>query len=80
INNIKNETLVNEGSIQGIDVYDENGCKIENEDSGEIWLITILKNSKDVYILNRGEITKISNNSSSVTIKNSGNINTISGS
>ncbi|MCC0749637.1 cell wall-binding repeat-containing protein [Clostridioides sp. ZZV13-5731] len=80
INNIKNDTLVNEGSIQGIDIYDEDGCKIENENSGEIWLITILKNSKNVYILNRGEITKISNNSSSVTIKNSGSINTISGS
>ncbi|MCC0694879.1 cell wall-binding repeat-containing protein [Clostridioides sp. ES-S-0048-02] len=80
INNIKSDTLVNEGSIQGIDIYDENGCKIENENSGEIWLITILKNSKDVYIMNRGEITKISNNSSSVTIKNSGNIDTISGS
>ena len=43
INNIKNNTLVNKGDINQIDVYSKNGCRIENQSSGDIWLITILK-------------------------------------
>nr|UWI49384.1 cell wall-binding repeat-containing protein [Clostridioides difficile] len=80
IRNLKNNSLVNKGSIQDLDISTENGCKVENESSGEIWLITILSNAKSVYIVNNGDITKISNNSSDVIIKNSGNIDTITGS
>lgn len=80
IRNIKNNSLVNKGSIQDLDISTENGCKIENESSGEIWLITILSNAKGVYIINNGEITKISNSSSDVIIKNSGDIDIITGS
>ncbi|SJT00398.1 cell wall-binding repeat-containing protein [Clostridioides difficile] len=80
IRNIKNNSLVNRGSIQDLDISTENGCKIENESSGEIWLITILSNAKGVYIINNGDITKISNSSSDVIIKNSGDIDIITGS
>ncbi len=80
LKDIKNNTIVNKGSIQDLDIYTENGCKIENESSGEIWLITILPSAKNVYIINDGEITKISNNSSDVIIKNSGKIDTVTGS
>ncbi|NMS88311.1 cell wall-binding repeat-containing protein [Clostridioides difficile] len=80
IKNIKNNSFINKGSIFDLDISAENGCRIENESSGEIWLITIFQNVKGVYIVNDGEITKISNNSSDVTIKNSGEIDTITGS
>lgn len=79
LKNIKNESLVNKGSIQDLDIYDENGCKIENESSGEIWFVTIVEEANDVYIVNSGDITKISNNSSSTIIRNSGNIDTVTG-
>ncbi|HFL2414251.1 TPA: cell wall-binding repeat-containing protein [Clostridioides difficile] len=79
IKNIKAGTLTNTGEINGIDIYDNNGCRIENEYNGEIWLITILGESKDVYIKNDGEITKIVNYCSSVNIRNSGRINTVNG-
>ncbi len=58
LKNIKNESLVNKGSIQDLDIYDENGCKIENESSGEIWFVTIVEEANDVYIVNSGDITK----------------------
>ncbi|MBY2475808.1 cell wall-binding repeat-containing protein [Clostridioides difficile] len=80
IKNIKNNSFINKGSIFDLDISAENGCKIENESSGEIWLITIFQNAKGVYIVNDGDITKISNNSSDVTIKNSGEIDTVTGS
>ncbi|MCC0646914.1 cell wall-binding repeat-containing protein [Clostridioides sp. ZZV15-6598] len=80
IRDIKNNKMLNKGSIQDLDIYTENGCKVENESSGEIWLITILPNAKNIYIVNDGEITKISNNSSDVIIKNSGKIDTVTGS
>ncbi|EMM8012349.1 cell wall-binding repeat-containing protein [Clostridioides difficile] len=80
LKNIKDGTLINKGRINGIDIYDNDGSRIENEDNGEIWLITILSDAKDVYIKNDGDITKISNNSQSTNIKNTGRINTVSGS
>ncbi|MCC0660872.1 cell wall-binding repeat-containing protein [Clostridioides sp. ZZV14-6154] len=79
INNIKNNTLVNKGDINQIDIHSKNGCKIENQSSGDIWLITILKDAKNVYIENDGDIIKISNSSSDVTLKNYGSVDTISG-
>ncbi|WP_332955445.1 cell wall-binding repeat-containing protein [Clostridioides difficile] len=79
INNIKKDTLINEGSIQGIDIYSKNGCKIENTSDGDIWIITIMADAKEVYIENDGDITKISNNSSDVIIKNSGKIDLVTG-
>ncbi|HGS9636053.1 TPA: cell wall-binding repeat-containing protein [Clostridioides difficile] len=80
IKDIKKGTLINEGRISGIDIYDSNGCEIENKGTGEIWLITIINSAKDVYINNSGDITKISNDCSSVNIRNSGSIDTVSGS
>lgn len=80
IKNIKNNSFINKGSIFDLDISSNNECKIENESSGEIWLITIFQNAKGVYIVNDGDITKISNNSSDVTIKNSGEIDTVTGS
>lgn len=79
IKSIKAGTLTNTGKINGIDIYDNNGCRIENEYNGEIWLITVLGEAKDVYIKNDGEITKIVNYCSSVNIRNSGRINTVNG-
>ncbi|HBE9250817.1 TPA: cell wall-binding repeat-containing protein [Clostridioides difficile] len=79
INNIKNNTLVNKGDINQIDVYSKNGCRIENQSSGDIWLITILKEAKNVYIENDGDIIKISNSSNDVTLKNYGSVDKISG-
>ncbi|HBF0727990.1 TPA: cell wall-binding repeat-containing protein [Clostridioides difficile] len=80
IKNIKNNSFINKGSIFDLDISSNNECKIENESSGEIWLITIFQNAKGVYIVNDGDITKISNNSSDVIIKNSGEIDTVTGS
>lgn len=79
INNIKKNTLTNEGSIQGIDIYSKNGCKIENKSDGDIWLITIVSEARGVYIVNDGDISKISNSCSDVIIKNSGKINLVTG-
>ncbi|HFL3558306.1 TPA: cell wall-binding repeat-containing protein [Clostridioides difficile] len=79
IDNIKKGTLINEGSIQGIDIYSKNGCKIENTSDGDIWIITIDADAKDVYIENDGDITKISNNATGVIIKNSGKIDLVDG-
>lgn len=79
IKNIKDGTLTNEGRINGIDIYDNDGCRIENKSSGEIWLVTIFSSAKDVYIKNDGDITKITNDCSSVNIKNAGQINTVNG-
>ncbi|HFL2489563.1 cell wall-binding repeat-containing protein [Clostridioides difficile] len=79
IDNIKKGTLINEGSIQGIDIYSKNGCKIENTNDGDIWIITIDADAKDVYIENDGDITKISNNAPGVIIKNSGKIDLVNG-
>ncbi|MCC0631272.1 cell wall-binding repeat-containing protein [Clostridioides sp. ZZV15-6388] len=79
INNIRKNTLLNEGSIQGIDIYSENGCKIENKSDGDIWLITIASEARGVYIVNDGDISKISNSCSDVIIKNSGKINLVTG-
>ena len=80
IKNIKSSTLINEGTIDDLDIYDENGCRIENESSGEISLITILKDAKNVYIINEGNITKILNNCNDVVVRNSGKIDIVSGS
>ncbi|MCC0763400.1 cell wall-binding repeat-containing protein [Clostridioides sp. ES-S-0006-03] len=80
IMDIKSSTLVNKGEINYLDIYDNNGCRVENERDGDIWLVTISNESKDVHIENDGDISKISNSCSSVTIKNSGNIDTLSGS
>ena len=66
INNIRKNTLINEGSIQGIDIYSKNGCKIENKSDGDIWLITIVSEARGVYIVNDGDISKISNSCSDV--------------
>ncbi|HCU2807298.1 TPA: cell wall-binding repeat-containing protein [Clostridioides difficile] len=79
INNIRKNTLINEGSIQGIDIYSKNGCKIENKSDGDIWLITIVSEARGVYIVNDGDISKISNSCSDVIIKNSGKINLVTG-
>ncbi|CZR98307.1 N-acetylmuramoyl-L-alanine amidase LytC precursor [Clostridioides difficile] len=79
IDNIKKGTLINEGSIQGIDIYSKNGCKIENTSDGDIWIITIDADAKDVYIENDGDITKISNNAPGVIVKNSGKIDLVNG-
>lgn len=76
---INSNTLINSGSIQDLDIYDDNGCKIENERDGDIWLITILSSAKDTYISNYGDITKISNSSTSAIVKNSGNIDMVTG-
>ncbi|MBY1551667.1 cell wall-binding repeat-containing protein [Clostridioides difficile] len=80
IKNIKSSTLINKGTIDDLDIYDENGCRIENESSGEISLITILKDAKNVYIINEGNITKILNNCNDVVVRNSGKIDIVSGS
>ncbi|MCC0706184.1 cell wall-binding repeat-containing protein [Clostridioides sp. ES-S-0190-01] len=80
IKDIKNGTLINKGTIDDLDVYDENGCRIENESSGEISLVTILKDAKNVYIINEGNITKILNNCNDVIVRNSGKIDIVSGS
>ncbi|MCC0734304.1 cell wall-binding repeat-containing protein [Clostridioides sp. ZZV14-6009] len=77
--NIGNSTLINEGEINYVDVYDNDGCKIENKSSGNIWLINVYKGSEDIYIENRGKIVEISNSSLSLSIKNSGKIETVSG-
>ncbi|KPI49307.1 cell surface protein [Clostridioides difficile] len=80
IKDIKNGTLINKGTIDDLDVYDGNGCRIENESSGEISLVTILKDAKNVYIINEGNITKILNNCNDVIVRNSGKIDIVSGS
>ncbi|HBE7903979.1 TPA: cell wall-binding repeat-containing protein [Clostridioides difficile] len=80
IKNIKSSTLINKGTIDDLDIYDENGCRIENESSGEISLITILKDAKNVYIINEGNITKILNNCNDVVVRNLGKIDIVSGS
>lgn len=79
IKDIKADTLVNEGSINEITIYDPNGCKIENEKDADIWKITLLDTSKNTYINNSGTITKIVSDASNTTIKNSGKIDLISG-
>ncbi|MGO0986122.1 cell wall-binding repeat-containing protein [Clostridioides difficile] len=76
---INSDTLINRGSIQDLDIYDDNGCRIENERDGDIWIITILSSAKDTYISNDGDITKISNSSTSSIVKNSGNIDMVTG-
>ncbi|HFL2404049.1 TPA: cell wall-binding repeat-containing protein [Clostridioides difficile] len=79
IMDIKNGTFINEGDINDIDIYDPNGCKIENKSGGDIWVLTISSSAKDVNIENKGDISKVTNNSTSVIIRNSGNIDTLSG-
>ncbi|MDO0469776.1 cell wall-binding repeat-containing protein [Clostridioides difficile] len=79
LKDIKDGTLINSGYINQMDISDDNGCKIENENDGQIWLITIFSSAKDVNIRNNGTITKIDNNSSSTNIRNSGKIDTVSG-
>ncbi|MCC0784435.1 cell wall-binding repeat-containing protein [Clostridioides sp. ES-S-0108-01] len=80
IEDIKNDTLNNEGSIDSISVYDGNGCRINNKEEGDIWLLTIADNAKNVNIVNDGQINKVNNSVSDTIIKNNGKINTVSGS
>ncbi|HFL3605254.1 TPA: cell wall-binding repeat-containing protein [Clostridioides difficile] len=80
IEDIKNNTLNNEGSIDSISVYDGNGCRINNKEDGDIWLLTIADNAKNVNIVNDGQINKVNNRVSDTIIKNNGKINTVSGS
>ncbi len=69
IMDVRSSTLVNKGEINYLDIYDNNGCRVENERDGDIWLVTISNESRDVHIENDGDINKISNSCSSVTIK-----------
>ncbi|EQE76548.1 cell wall binding repeat 2 family protein [Clostridioides difficile CD51] len=79
LKDIKDGTLTNSGYINQMDISDDNGCKIENENNGQIWIVTIFSSAKDVNIRNDGTITKIDNDSSSTNIRNSGKIDTVSG-
>ncbi|EGT4533342.1 TPA: cell wall-binding repeat-containing protein [Clostridioides difficile] len=79
IKDIKEDAFINNGYINYIDIYDENGFELKNEDGGEIWIITVFDNAKSIKISNYGDINKIINDSSDTIIKNSGDIDVIDG-
>ncbi|ENY8633311.1 hypothetical protein ACF125_001897 [Clostridioides difficile] len=77
LKDIKDGTLTNSGYVNQMDISDDNGCKIENENNGQIWLVTIFSSAKDVNIRNDGIIAKVDNDSSSNNIRNSGKIDIV---
>ncbi|MFL8712003.1 cell wall-binding repeat-containing protein [Clostridioides sp. GD02377] len=80
IKDLKKETLTNEGYINDITVYDNNGLKIDNRIDGEINRLTFINDAEDVLVDNSGKIYRITNNAKNVTIKNSGRIDILDGS